>query len=137
MSLKLRRLLGLVLLACACRQAAGQELEWKSNLLRLQARHGQEAAAGDIRFTNKSDRAVTITGIKTSCKCVRATADKATYPPGTDGVLHVVFVPEGRIGTHTQSVSVATDAKDAIATKLDVVLTIPVPDKAPFPPYRR
>jgi len=130
-------LLGLVLLVGICGRAAGEDLEWKSKALELQAVYGQESVAGDLSFTNKSGRTVTITGIKTSCKCVKATADQASYAPGAEGVVHVVFLPEGRTGTHQQNILVTTDAKDVEPTKLDVNVTIPVPEKMPYPPYRR
>ncbi len=45
----------------------------------------------DFEFKNTSNRAVTITGLDTSCSCTLAELEKRIYAPGESGRVHVMF----------------------------------------------
>ena len=58
-----------------------------------------------------------ITGLKTDCGCTLADLSQSEIPPGSSGVISVVFTPRGRPGIQMTRIDVASnDPKTPVTT---------------------
>ncbi|MCK4872774.1 MAG: DUF1573 domain-containing protein [Phycisphaerales bacterium] len=73
------------------------------------------------RFPFRNDGAVNlvIAGIKTDCGCTHAPLEKREYAPGEEGVIELVFNPQGRSGPQRKTALVTTnDPKNPVVKLL-------------------
>lgn len=111
-----------VLLALSALNASA--LEWKTTHLDLRAAPLQATAEAWFEFTNPSARAVTITGVDSSCDCLEAAASARVIPPGAGGRIHARFNLAGRYGVLRRTIIVSTDGGSA-PTALTAQLEVP------------
>ena len=61
--------------------------------------------------------------IKTDCGCTAATASGTEMPPGSSGIISVVFTPRGKPGVQMTQIDVASDDPSAPVKTLSVQCT--------------
>ncbi|MFT5465386.1 MAG: hypothetical protein ACI8UO_000480 [Verrucomicrobiales bacterium] len=112
---------------------AGSGLYFKSNVFEHKAEEGVETVASKFEFTNRGPNAITISNIDTSCRCLKAEADKSVYQPGESGVIEAVFEVQGISGEVEKSLTVTTDDAEnpdyRLAVKIDIPLIVEIEPK--------
>lgn len=63
----------------------------------------------DFVFFNGGHSMLEITGLKTDCGCTLADLSQSEIPPGSSGVISVVFTPRGRPGIQMTRIDVASN----------------------------
>ena len=61
-------------------------------------------------FENRGDAPLVITGVRTSCGCLRATFDRRPVSAGARGQIDVTFDPENQVGSLNRRIYVYTNA---------------------------
>ncbi len=62
-----------------------------------------------FKFTNTSDKTITINNVHPSCGCTSAPLTKKTYGPGETGQIDITYNPTGRRGKEVKHITVDTD----------------------------
>ena len=95
---------------------------------RIEVKPTTEANTAEVtfRFTNTSDRAVTITETQTSCACVIAELARKVYQPGERGEITALFTVGDAGGRQEKTIAVSTDHPDEPALSLVLVIDLPV-----------
>lgn len=102
---------------------AAPALEWETTSLSLRTAPLQKTTEAAFVFTNTGDKAVTITGVDSSCDCLEATPSAKTFAPGAGGRIHARFSIGDRTGLLRRTIIVSTDegtAPVALTVELDV-----------------
>jgi hypothetical protein len=63
-----------------------------------------------FEFENKGTSDLIISAATTTCGCTISRFDKKPLPPGSAGVLEVVFDTSGKAGTQTKTITVKSNA---------------------------
>jgi hypothetical protein len=74
-----------------------------------------------FKFTNTSDKTITISSVRATCGCTTPQLNKKTYAPHEDGEIPVTFNPANRKGPQTKNVIVESD--DPECNRLELTLT--------------
>ncbi len=77
----------------------------------------------DFVFSNEGRSMLQIGDIKTDCGCTAATASGTEIPPGSSGIISVVFTPRGKPGVQMTQIDVASDDPSAPVKTLSVQCT--------------
>lgn len=101
------RLLLLTLLFPAALHAGS--LQWESPQAVIEAVEGGGRVGGEFRFTNTSDRPVSIRSVPVSCGCIAPKPEKRAYAPGESGSIPFTYTPKQRWGTKAYRVFVVTN----------------------------
>lgn len=89
---------GLLLAAGLCAQA--QEISFTETRIEWNTLREQDGDVGhDFRFTNTGDKPLLIKNVITSCGCTSAEWSKEAYQPGEEGVIRLIYHPQGRTET--------------------------------------
>lgn len=98
-------------------------LVWESKEIAVTAQLGAQNESIVFKFTNASDKDVTITNVHASCGCTTPRLEKYTYAPGESGEVTAIFNIGNRQGMQVKQVTVTTDdgAPPSILTlKVDI-----------------
>jgi hypothetical protein len=93
-------------------------IEWEKTLVFAAATPSEGKAMGHFPFTNTGAYPVKITGLKTTCGCTAAAAEKRVIAPGEKGEIVVAYKTIGRRGLHEAPITVKTDDRSAAETVL-------------------
>jgi hypothetical protein len=93
-------------------------IEWEKTLIFVAATPSDGKAMGHFSFTNTGPYPVKIMGLKTTCGCTAATAEKRPIAPGEKGEVVVAYKTVGRRGLHEAPITVKTDDRSAEETVL-------------------
>lgn len=74
----------------------------------------------EFKFENAGDQVLIIKNISASCGCTATKLDKKEYKPGEKGVLPVKFYTKGYNGKVVKSVTVSTNDKENVYTRLKI-----------------
>ena len=77
----------------------------------------------DFVFSNEGQGMLQIGDIKSDCGCTAATASGTEIPPGSSGIISVVFTPRGKPGVQMTQIDVASDDPSAPVKTLSVQCT--------------
>lgn len=77
----------------------------------------------DFVFSNEGRSMLQIGDIKTDCGCTAATASGTEMPPGSSGIISVVFTPRGKPGIQMTQIDVASDDPSTPVKTLSVQCT--------------
>lgn len=114
-----------ILLVIVGTQAA-EALHFEQRLIEVKPTTEATTAEATFRFTNSSDRVVTITGTQTSCGCVVAEAGRTVYQPGERGEIGAQFTVGDAGGRQEKTIVVATDHPDEPTVNLTLVIELPI-----------
>jgi hypothetical protein len=84
----------------------------------------------EFKFTNAGDDVLIIKNISANCGCTVTKLEKKEYKPGESGVLPVKFYSRGLNGKVVRSVTVSTNDKENIYTRLKISGTVNLKDFA-------
>ncbi len=107
MNLPAKTFFAAALLALA--SGAHAELVWENSEVELHPKPGDQEAVAKFHYTNKTDKLVRITNVRTSCGCTVASLPKNEVPPGESGDLTATLKIGGRSGMQQKVVTVETD----------------------------
>ncbi len=95
---------------------------------RIEVKPTSEATTAEIvyRFTNTSDRVVTITSTQSSCGCVVAEVARTVYPPGEKGEITALYDVGDAGGRQEKTITVSTDHPDEASIALTLIIDLPV-----------
>ena len=85
------------------------ELKFQEDEIKMGLVKAGDLPVARFPFTNVTDHAVTITEVRTGCKCLRLLTEKKEYQPGESGELAIEFDPIGYSYTYGQAVMVFTN----------------------------
>lgn len=100
-------------------------LVWDAAQQTLAAKPGETSVMFQFSVTNKSEAAVTVSDIHTSCGCTVAEMPASPWviAPGAKGVFNATVDVQGKVGTLSKSLFVSSSAGPQ---RLEVTVTIPV-----------
>ncbi len=114
----------LVTMFVALASVAHSELVFEQSELELHPAVGDATAVGHFKYQNKSDKAIAIKSVTTSCGCTAASA-KQTAEPGEKGEVTATFTIGDRTGTQQKAITVMTDDPAHPTTTLALKVVIP------------
>ncbi len=113
---------------------ADRALTWERTLIEMGAKAGDTQAEAAFSFTNKSDEAVEILQVGTSCGCCTAAeVEKKKYLPGESGMVRVKFTFGKRKGPQEKTVIIKTSETGASRYILTFRVEIPPGTTAAMP----
>ena len=94
-----------------------------------------EADSGKVvdvtfKFENSGDTTLLIKNISASCGCTAAKLEKKEYAPGEKGEIPVKFYTRGYNGKVVKTLTISTDDKDNVYTKLKIIGNVKLKDFA-------
>ena len=113
------------LAALALAASAHAQLTWEKTEVELRPKPGEEEAVAQFKYTNKGDKPVRITNVKSSCGCTVPALKKNEVAPGESGEITATFKIGGRTGTQVKTVAVSTDDPAQPMTNLVLKAVIP------------
>ena len=122
----------LAVAALAFSTSAHAQLTWEKTEIELRPKPGEEEAVAQFKYTNKGDKPVRITNVKSSCGCTVPALKKNDVAPGESGEITATFKIGGRTGTQVKTVAVSTD--DASQPMTNLVLKAVIPEVAQVQP---
>lgn len=102
------------------------ELVADSDPIEVRPKAEEEQVEVKFGFTNKGERPVSIVRLESSCACLEADLDKATYAPGEKGVGRAVFKVSSLVGRHEKSLHLHTDDPAAPEQLINFAVEVPV-----------
>jgi hypothetical protein len=105
--------------------SAHAQLTWEKTEIELRPKPGEEEAVAQFKYTNKGDRPVRITNVKSSCGCTVPALKKNEVAPGESGEITATFKIGGRTGTQVKTVRVDTDDPQQPSANLVLKAVIP------------
>lgn len=112
---------------CLAGGVARAALQWAEEVVVINARANEQIVRGRLRFTNASERQVTVTRITTSCDCTSGELQQKSYAPGESGELLVTFTVGNRKGVQEKTVTLTTDEPGAKPQSATVIVNIEEP----------
>jgi hypothetical protein len=74
----------------------------------------------EFKFENTGDELLVIKNIAASCGCTTTKLEKKEYPPGEKGTIPVKFYSQGYNGRVLKTITVATNDKENVYTRLRI-----------------
>ena len=74
----------------------------------------------EFKFENVGDELLIIKNVSASCGCTTAKLEKKEYKPGEKGVVPVQFYSRGYNGKVVKTVTISTNDKDQVYTRLKI-----------------
>ena len=99
-------LVGIIVAAVSSAQA---QLAWEKTEIELHPKPGDEEAVAQFKYTNKGDKPIRITNVKSSCGCTVPALKKNEVAPGESGEITATFKIGNRTGQQVKTVRVDTD----------------------------
>lgn len=124
MTLNARALFAVLILGSVA--AAHAQLAWDKTEIELRPKPGEEEAVAQFKYTNKGERPIRITNVKSSCGCTVPALKKNEVAPGESGEITATFKIGNRTGTQVKTVRVDTD--DPAQPSANLVLKAVIPD---------
>jgi hypothetical protein len=118
--------------ALAWTASAHAQLTWEKTEIELRPKPGEEEAVAQFKYTNKGDKPVRITNVKSSCGCTVPALKKNEVAPGESGEITATFKIGGRTGTQVKTVRVDTD--DPASPSANLVLKAVIPELVQIQP---
>jgi len=84
----------------------------------------------EYKFENAGDSLLVIKNIAASCGCTAAKLEKKEYQPGEKGTLSVKFYSRGYNGKVTKTITISTNDKSNVYTRLKITGKISLKDFA-------
>lgn len=112
--------------ALALAASAHAQLTWDKTEIELRPKPGDENAVATFKYTNKGDKPVRITNVKSSCGCTVPALKKNEVAPGESGEITATFNIGNRTGTQVKTVRVDTD--DPTQPSANLVLKAVIPE---------
>jgi hypothetical protein len=125
--------LAVLLLLATCALPA-EVLRFEQRRIELKPAADATSADAIFRFTNASDRAVTITGTQSACACVVAELARKVFQPGEQGEITVLYTVGDLGGRQEKQIIVATDHPDEPSATLTLAIDLP-PLPVPQPAF--
>jgi hypothetical protein len=100
-------------------------LEFEETHIKIEADPAQDKIPVTFKFKVTGENAVTVKEIQTTCGCIKAETDKASYEPGESGQVDSLFTVGSFEGEHIKSMYVINS--DAATGKIPLRITINVP----------
>ncbi len=127
-SMHLRRRASLVALVLAGALGSTQaQLTWEKTEVELHPKAGDAETVAQFHYTNKTDKPIKITNVRTSCGCTVATIEKKDVAPGEGGNLTATLKIGGRTGLQQKMIAVETDDPNAPLINLVLKATVAQP----------
>ncbi len=104
---------------------AHAQLAWEKTEVELRPKPGDEEAVAQFKYTNKGDKPIRITNVKSSCGCTVPALKKNEVAPGESGEIVATFKIGGRTGTQVKTVRVDTDDPSQPSANLVLKALIP------------
>ena len=101
------------------------QLAWEKTEIELRPKPGDEEAVAQFKYTNRGDRPIRITNVKSSCGCTVPALKKNEVAPGESGEITATFKIGGRTGTQVKTVRVDTDDPSQPSANLVLKAVIP------------
>jgi hypothetical protein len=101
------------------------DLSWTSKTVHVQIEPGQKQVVAQFGFENLGTQPVEFLEVTRDCDCVTPQTPRVPVPPGTKGILPVVFEVGDRTGTHEKRLVVRTKGDPSTATSLTLIVDIP------------
>ena len=98
----------------------------ESDPIEVRPKAEEEQVEVNFGFTNKGDRPVTVLRLESSCACLEANLDKATYAPGEKGTGRAVFKVSSLVGRHEKSLHLHTDDPAEPEQLINFAVEVPV-----------
>jgi hypothetical protein len=92
----------------------------------LRPKPGDENAVATFKYSNKGDKPIRITNVKSSCGCTVPALKKNDVAPGESGEITATFNIGNRTGTQVKTVAVQTD--DPAQPMHNLVLKAVIPE---------
>lgn len=112
--------------ALALSGSAHAQLTWDKTEIELRPKPGDENAVATFKYTNKGDKPIRITNVKSSCGCTVPALKKNEVAPGESGEITATFNIGNRTGTQVKTVRVDTD--DPTQPTANLVLKAVIPE---------
>ena len=112
--------------ALAFSASAHAQLTWDKTEIELRPKPGDENAVATFKYTNKGDKPIRITNVKSSCGCTVPALKKNEVAPGETGEITATFNIGNRTGTQVKTVRVDTD--DPTQPSANLVLKAVIPE---------
>ena len=93
--------------------------------IEVRPRPEDEQVETTFTFVNGSDKPVTVTNMESTCSCLEASLDKATYAPGEKGTGKAVFKVSSFVGRHEKTLHLQLDDPAKPEQVVDFVLDVP------------
>lgn len=100
--------------------AAESHIKFKETTIDFGEVNSGEIVDIKFEFENTGDSILIIKNISTSCGCAAAKLEKKEYQPGEKGALPVKFNSRGYYGRVTKSITMATNDKDNVYSRLKI-----------------
>ena len=110
----------LIMLIFSISLSAKAVLEFKEKTVDFGEAESGKVIDVEFEFTNTGDELLIIKNISTSCGCTAAKLDKREYQPDEKGVIKVKFFTQGYSGKVVKTVTVSSNDKDKIYSRLKV-----------------
>lgn len=123
MNFKTKALLAAVMLGAVVNAQA--QLAWEKTEIELRPKPGEENAVATFKYTNKGDKPIRITNVKSSCGCTVPALKKNDVAPGESGEITATFNIGNRTGTQVKTVRVDTDDPSQPSANLVLKALIP------------
>lgn len=120
----LKSLLLAITLGCSLPSICAAALTWATTTIESNTAPLQKFISVAFPFKNTSTAAVRVLNVQTNCDCLEASADRAVYAPGENGVIVARFAVGDRTGTYERRISVNTD-NQSTPQHLRVRITVP------------
>jgi hypothetical protein len=102
--------------------AAG--LTWDKTTIDREIEAGTAEIRVEIPFRNEGTRPITITELKSSCRCTELVLKSHTIPVGAKAMLTAVYKPGDQVGPQQSSITIKTDEPGTAATYLALRINI-------------
>lgn len=99
---------------------AGPKIKFESTEIDFGEIDAGKVVDVEFKFENTGDDVLIIKNISTSCGCTAAKMEQKEYKPGAKGVLPVKFYSKGYHGKVVKSITVSTNDKENIYTRLKI-----------------
>ena len=106
--------------------SANAQLAWEKTEIELRPKPGEENAVATFKYSNKGDKPIRITNVKSSCGCTVPALKKNDVAPGESGEITATFNIGNRTGTQVKTVAVQTD--DPSQPMQNLVLKAVIPE---------
>lgn len=111
----------LILFSCfALSLGAAPQIKFESTELDFGEIEAGKVVDLEFKFENSGDEILIIKNIAASCGCTTTKLDKKEYQPGEKGTIPVKFYSQGYNGKVLKTITVATNDKENVYTRLRI-----------------
>jgi Protein of unknown function (DUF1573) len=111
---------------------AGPKIKFEKTDLDFGVLDAGKTAELVFKFENIGDATLIIKNVSTSCGCTAPKLEKKEFQPGEKGTLPVIFYSKGYNGKVVKSVTISTNDKENVYTRLKISGKVNLKDFAAF-----